>query len=409
VNIGIFVDAYHPVKNGVVTSVAQLKDYLEMLGHQVYIFTASAKHAPKLDHVYRFPSFSISKATEARLAVVDINKVYKIAKPLKLDIIHTHSEFSLAFAAKKMAKKFHIPMIHTTHTLWEHYQHYVLKGVLFKWVKIKPIIKQFLKPYRYIIYPSKKAFVYFSPIANQLAKYRVIPNGIDREKFLTKPIASSLIHQKRDELGFDAKDKIMIFVGRIGPEKRVIELVKEVIPYCQADSHLKLIIVGDGGDLETLKTLTIDENLTKQIIFTGFIPWTKVSDYYQISDLFISLSISEIMPMTMIEALLSGLAIACIKDDAFDQMSQHQVNGVTYKKDSVVVNQAVKILNDSELLVKYKQASIEIAQVFSSENHGKEVLKFYEFAIQDYAASNKMNKFKKFNNSSIIKNPRKRV
>lgn len=402
-NIGIFVDAYHPVKNGVVTSVAQLKDYLENLGHQVYIFTASAKHAPVLNHVYRFPSFSISKATEVRLAFVDINKVYQIAKPLKLDIIHTHSEFSLAYAAKRMAKKFRIPIIHTTHTLWEHYQHYVLKGVLFKWVKIKPIIKQFLKPYRYMIYPSKKAFVYFSPIANPQAKYRLIPNGIDRAKFLTKPIEANFIHQKRIELGFNPHDKIMIFVGRIGPEKRVIELVKKVIPYCHADSRLKLIVVGDGGDLRTLKDLAQKENLTKQLIFTGFIPWVQVSDYYQISDLFISLSVSEIMPMTMIEALLSGLAIACIQDDAFDQMIQHHVNGVSYKKDGDVVKHAVKILNDVDLLVKYKQASLKIAQLFSSENHGSEVLKFYEFAIQDYPTASKLKRIR-----AIKTKPRKK-
>jgi glycosyltransferase involved in cell wall biosynthesis len=384
VNIGLFVDAFVPVKNGVVTSVVQLKEYLEHSGHHVYVFTASAKNAPKVNNVFRFPSFGISKATEVRLAIVDFQKIYNIAKELKLDIIHTHSEFSLAYAAKKLAKKFNIPIIHTTHTLWEHYQHYIFKGLVFKWIKIKPIIRRFLKPYQYLIYPSKKAFTYFSPITRPDSKFRIIPNGIDSNKFISQSLPPELIESKRMELGFQKQDKIMIFVGRIGPEKRILELVTLLMPYLKEDPLLKFIVVGDGGYLEKLKNLSAEHDLTKQIIFTGFIPWNQVNQYYLISDLFITLSVSEVMPMTMIEALLSGLAIACIKDDAYDRMIDHRVNGVTLKTDHEVVKQAIALLSDTPKLNQYKQASLALSKQFSSNSHGEQVLKFYQFAIKDY-------------------------
>jgi 1,2-diacylglycerol 3-alpha-glucosyltransferase len=90
------------------------------------------------------------------------------------------------------------------------------------------------------------------------------------------------------------------------------------------------------------------------------------------------------MPMTMIEALLSGLAIACIKDDAYDRMIDHRVNGVTLKTDHEVVKQAIALLSDTPKLNQYKQASLAISKQFSSNSHGEQVLKFYQFAIKDY-------------------------
>ena len=60
-NIGIFADAYLPTKNGMVTSINQLKTSLEANGHNVYIFTVSDKNATKMSGVYRSFSVGISR------------------------------------------------------------------------------------------------------------------------------------------------------------------------------------------------------------------------------------------------------------------------------------------------------------------------------------------------------------
>jgi 1,2-diacylglycerol 3-alpha-glucosyltransferase len=249
---------------------------------------------------------------------------------------------------------------------------------------MQSIIRNFLKPYRYLIYPSKKALTYYGPLTNPESTYRIIPNGIDANHFISQLLSKDEWVSQRKTYGFQRDDKIMIFVGRIGPEKRVIELITLLIPYFKIDHALKIIIVGDGSDLETLKQLSLEHGLTNQIIFTGFILWNQVNQYYLISDLFITLSISEVMPMTMIEALLSGLAIACIKDDAYDIMMTHHVNGVTSQVDQEVVNQAVGLLSDPEKLQQFKQASLTLSKQFSSLIHGNKVLEYYQFVIEDY-------------------------
>jgi hypothetical protein len=100
------------------------------------------------------------------------------------------------------------------------------------------------------------------------------------------------------------------------------------------------------------------------------------------------------MPMTMIEALLSGLAIACIKDDAYDIMVHHRVNGVTSKVDKEVVKQAIGLLTNTSKLNQYKQSSLSLSKEFSSNIHGERVLNFYKFAIKDHK---KLTNFQKKN------------
>ena len=53
-----------------------------------------------------------------------------LIKSWNLDIIHSHTEFGIGMLARKIAKKNKLPLVHTYHTLYEDYTHYVTKGHL---------------------------------------------------------------------------------------------------------------------------------------------------------------------------------------------------------------------------------------------------------------------------------------
>ncbi len=383
-NIGIFVDAYIPVKNGVVTSVVQLQSYLEAQGHHVYVFTASAKNAPAMPNVYRFFSVGLIKSAEVRYALVNIPRLEKIVKTLKLDIIHTHSEFSLAASGKYIAKKYKIPMVHTTHTLWSHYKHYVAKGMALKMLNVDLLMKLFLKKYRYIIAPSMKAMNEFKSMANPATKFRLIPNGVDSKLFLNQ--ASHQKHLTRKKLGFVSTDKIALFVGRIGQEKRVKELVETFIPHLQQDRAYKLVIVGDGKSIPGLKKLVDKARLENQVLFTGFINWENIADYYLISNAFVTVSLSEVMPMTMIEALIAGLPLFARDDDAYRDMIKVGINGAMSLTDQGVIHDVIALFKNPEQQKNYGEASQALSRIFSVENHSRSILSFYEAIIAEYQA-----------------------
>lgn len=127
-NIGLFTDTYFPQVSGVATSIKTLKDALEAQGHQVYIFTSTDPKVSKNKfepHIYRFSSVPYVGFKDRRLAFRGLIQAVEIAKSVELDIVHTQTEFSLGLMGKFVARQLKIPAIHTYHTMYEDYTHYV--------------------------------------------------------------------------------------------------------------------------------------------------------------------------------------------------------------------------------------------------------------------------------------------
>ena len=131
VNIGIFTDTYFPQVSGVATSIDTLRSQLEQKGHTVYIFTTTDLDVEKNVYernVFRFASIPFISFTDRRIAVRGLFQSYQVAKELNLDIVHTQTEFSMGLIGKFVAKALKIPCVHTYHTMYEDYVHYITKG-----------------------------------------------------------------------------------------------------------------------------------------------------------------------------------------------------------------------------------------------------------------------------------------
>ena len=85
----------------------------------------------------------VAKEFKFRVATFYSRTIAKEIKDLNLDIIHTQSEFSLGLFGKILSRKYDIPFIHTYHTMWEDYMHYInpIKGRT--WYILKKICKDF--------------------------------------------------------------------------------------------------------------------------------------------------------------------------------------------------------------------------------------------------------------------------
>ena len=130
-NIGLFTETYYPEINGVAASVYVLREELEKQGHNVYVFTTTSPGAPKNEkNVYRVHSLPCILISDRRVGLLYQRKIAAVIKKLNLDIIHTNTEFSLGIFGRIMARELKIPIVHTYHTIYEDYTHYVTKGVL---------------------------------------------------------------------------------------------------------------------------------------------------------------------------------------------------------------------------------------------------------------------------------------
>ncbi|OHD28085.1 MAG: hypothetical protein A2086_00790 [Spirochaetes bacterium GWD1_27_9] len=387
-NIALFTDCYLPIKNGVVTSVLQLKEGLEKRGHNVIIITVEVPNYDDTDlNVFRLPSIKAGLGTEQRVGIINQGAVTRFLKKKKIDLIHTHTEFSLGYCGKRAAKKLKVPHVHTTHTMWEEYKHYILNGKLLSSGMVKRILRTYLNKVSMIIAPSVKAKKYHEQFLPHIP-IEIINNGIDEGKFKASPITDQEIIDLRTKFGINKEEKILIFVGRIGKEKRVTELFDAVVPVIKNNDKVKMIFVGDGPALPELQKKAKDLNLEKSFIFTGFVNWNVVYRLYSISNVFLTTSLSEVHPMTLIEASMCSLAIIVRRDDSYLDLVENDVNGYLTDTEEEFTEKLTKLMNDNELLKKFCQTSFEISKRFTAENHVDKVEKLYQKVIEDYKAKN---------------------
>ena len=141
--IGIFTDTYPPFVNGVSTSVAMLEKALTKLGHQVYIVTVNTENMKYKyendDHIIRIPGVPIGIYDYRLTGAYPLKSVKKIAK-WNLDVIHSQTEFGVGTFARIIAKQYNIPLVHTYHTMYEDYVHYITKGYFFNYLSLLNLI-----------------------------------------------------------------------------------------------------------------------------------------------------------------------------------------------------------------------------------------------------------------------------
>ncbi len=383
-NIALFLDCFTPMKNGVITSALQLKEGLEKKGHHVCIVSVLVKGYENKDpDVLLIPQIELDFGSKQGFgaALVNNKKVINFLKEHKVELIHSHTEFMIGLAAKHAAKKLGIPRISTTHTMWEMYSNYSpILGMKSIW---RTYFRFYMKGTSVIVAPSIKAKKYDNLVVPQIP-VQIVPNGIDMAKFKQKPMTKEELHDLRARYHLSPEDKILIFVGRIGPEKRVVELYHAMEPVMKKHKHVKMVFVGDGPAHEELQKRANELGLSEQTVFTGFVDWKEVYRLYSIANLFVTASLSEVHPMTLIEAAICGVPSVARRDDSYLDLIEEGKNGYMADTDEAMTEIVEKLITDDKKLKLFSEEALRISQKFSAENHVNRMEKLYKKVLELY-------------------------
>ncbi|MCI0733280.1 MAG: glycosyltransferase [Methylococcaceae bacterium] len=383
-NIAIFSDCYLPIKNGVVTSIVQLKAGLVARGHRVIVFTAEARSYRETDpDVIRFRSVPIGLGTELAFARVDQARVNRIIRSENIQLIHSHTEFNLCLSAIRAARKFNLPRVQTNHTLWEEYTHYILNGRLVTAPLVRFFARRLFRGCAGLVAPSIKSAHYYGSLLPGIP-LRVIPNGMERDRFGNREYSGPVRAEIRLGLGIDPGDRVMLFVGRIGREKRVLELLQALVPVLRSRTGIRMIFAGDGPELNQLRSRVTALNLAKQVISTGYVDWDSIGAIYAIADLFVTASLSEVHPMTVLEALMCSLPVIARKDDSYLDSVQPGFNGYLLDSDAGFGEKVLELLDDPETLQRLGEASRRIADQFTGRRHALAMEEFYRDVLDRF-------------------------
>ncbi len=388
-NIGLFTDTYFPQINGVGTSVHTLSEGLRKRGHNVYIFTPFDPRIKEDEKdVIRMPSMPCFMVKGFRIGLLYTPQALNKIAHLKLDIIHTQTEFSLGMFGRMLARTLNIPTVHTYHTMYVDYVHYVAKGALITPAMAKDFSKIFCNRADAVIAPTKK-------VLDSLIKYGVtkeidiIPTGINTELFKKSNYKLEDTIQLKKEIGLNIDDPIMLYLGRIAKEKSIDVLINAMPELLKRIPNLKLVIVGDGPVKKDLENLTESLNLTENIIFTGAKPWAEIGKYYQLGDIFVSASTSETQGLTFAEAMAGGLPVIARKDECLENIIIHGKTGLLFEKPEELPDMVESIIKNKDTLKSYSEASIKAMEELSVENFALKVDELYTSVLENKKAKHK--------------------
>ena len=385
-NIGFFTDTYFPQVSGVSTSVKLLRDELVRQGHNVIIFTTTDPAAKPEIGVVRLPSIPFINYDDRRIAYSGFDRCLKIARQNELDIVHTHTEFSLGMAGKYVASRMKIPNVHTYHTMYENYTHYILQGHLIHASHVRYLSKLYCNQTQGIITPSKLTH---DTLRNYgiSEKIEIIPTGVKMP-----PYSEENRVQVREELGLSSSDIVLLSLSRVSKEKKIDEVIAAFPEIKEKVPNARLVIAGDGPILDDLKQISKERNL--DIIFVGGVEHDQVDRYYQMADLYINASDSESQGLTYLEAFANRLPIIARRNPYLESIMPNENFGALFDDENTLVETALDFLQKKETqtlqVIDQKQL-----RKLSSEYFGECVAGFYQEVIDEHTSSLDLTKFDK--------------
>jgi len=146
-----------------------------------------------------------------------------------------------------------------------------------------------------------------------------------------------------------------------------------------AQTNLRLLIVGDGPEMSTLRTLSQELNVAKKVIFAGF--QSPANDYMALMQLFLLPSLSEGTSMTLLEAMSLGIPCVVSNVGGNPEVIENNKNGIVLAENTEL-HLATAIMNYLADKNGIEQASREakrrFQQLFSAEKMLTEFSKIYQ-------------------------------
>lgn len=206
-------------------------------------------------------------------------------------------------------------------------------------------------------------------------KIQTIYNGIDIKKFSREKMPQV----SRYTIDFSEDDFVVVYNGRINPEKGVSELIDAML-LLKEKSNIKLMIIGssffDNAYNKEPFVLSLKEKaktIKGNIIFTGFIPYDIVPQYLHIADIAVLPSMwDEPFGLTIVEALAAGLPLITTQSGGIPEICEGVATIVD--RNNIINNLASSILDLYEHPEKCKQmstVSLERAKQFDKKAYAK--------------------------------------
>jgi glycosyltransferase involved in cell wall biosynthesis len=210
------------------------------------------------------------------------------------------------------------------------------------------------------------------------AKCEVIANGIDLQRFCLEKNGNSL----RKSFEITGSDFLIGTIGRLVPEKGYQYLITAAKAICRKYPRVKFIVVGNGPLQSELEKLVADNDLGDKIQFSGI--RGDIPELLSIMNLFVLPSVSEGVPMVLLEAMAAGKPVISTEVGDIPQIIRHGYSGwlIPPKNTEALAAAMEELIQDSNKAERLALAAREeVKNRFSAKNMASQYIHQYNLAM----------------------------
>jgi glycosyltransferase involved in cell wall biosynthesis len=308
------------------------------------------------------------------------NLKYQLAVRKSMPVLHKKHKFDILHSANLVQmpdiflKNLGIPVVCTVHTTIDSQ---ILGRSFLSVLNGEPVEKLSRVAYPYIKFlqarylKSARHFIAVSSyIKNQIpGNARVVHNGIDTNNFCPGAGTDYLKRMKQPKV---------LFTGRLLHMKGIpviAQIIKQTIK-----SHNVFFVLAGSGDISKWKRF-LKGVPSRYYKFTGYIEYEKINELYRSCDIFILPSLTESLPLSVLEAMSSGLPVIASRVGGIPEIITHKENGFLVEPQDAAgfVKHIKRLAQDPGLRRKIGDiARKHICENFTMQRMGRETRHFYE-------------------------------
>lgn len=293
-------------------------------GYEVHYASAGEEEVLDCDKHFTIP-FSRNPLKMSNMEA--FRQLKRILSDNKYDIIHTHTPVGgvITRLAAKKARKSGTHVIYTAHGF-----HFFKGAPILNWFTYYPIERIMARYTDTLVTINKEDYELAKSKFNTDVRY-IAGVGIDQEKFDTALQPKEKL-KKRTSMGLNKDDFVILYLAELSKRKNQLWLIRSIASIIRNNPDIHLLLAGQDSLNGKCQKLTKELGLESNIHFLGY--RKDVVELLNITDLVVSSSLQEGLPVNIMEAMYVGLPVVAVDCRGSRDLVKNNVNGFLVEKDS---------------------------------------------------------------------------
>lgn len=343
--------------------------YFKEKGYEVHVATSNDENE-KFDYCDKKHAITFERSPLKANNLKAIKQMKKLFKEEKFDIVHCHTPMGgvVTRIAAKNFRKNGLKVFYTAHGF-----HFFKGAPLINWLIYYPVEKWLARYTDVLITINEEDYIRAKKFkAKRVEKINGI--GVNEQKFQIE-MTEEEENKLKEEFKINQNDIVLTYVGELNNGKNQVMLMEAVKEVLKEHSNIKLLLVGKGKLEQEYKAIIAELGLGKYVVLTGY--RRDVPKIFKITDIAVSTSKREGLPINLVEAQMSGLPIIATNVRGNNELAITNENGFIVESKEEVIEKIKFLIKNENIRKDMGKKSLEKSKKYRLEDVLKEMDKIY--------------------------------